>query len=251
MYVYLCQMSWYVLLYFVVFDLVSIWYLFSLFLTLYSMYLCILYVSPLYINMFHDMVLVSFSKSGLDQMLGICHSYAMKWRFEYNINKCAVVIAHGNNSVGERLFSMGRQQIKQVDKYIHLGITCDQYLSTGLLVQEACRKLRGTFLAICNSGVHPRNINPLTSKTIYKSVVIPKALYGCELWSNLTVKDIEKLERSHRFCLKYMQQLSQHTNNRYTLSVINIDSLETYIYYRKLQFLGQLCRLSPQYQALV
>ena len=46
-----------------------------------------------------------------------------------------------------------------------------------------------------------------------------------------------------------MQQLSQHTNNRYTLSVINIDSLETYIDYRKLQFLGQLCRLSPQYQA--
>jgi len=45
-------MSWYVLLYFVVFDLVSIWYLFSLFLTLYSMYLCILYMSPLYINMF-------------------------------------------------------------------------------------------------------------------------------------------------------------------------------------------------------
>ena len=45
-------MSWYVLLYFVVFDFVSIWYLFSLFLTLYSMYLCILYMSPLYITMF-------------------------------------------------------------------------------------------------------------------------------------------------------------------------------------------------------
>ena len=52
MYVYLCQMSWYVLLYFVVFDFVSIWYLFSLILTIYSMYLCILYMSPLYINMF-------------------------------------------------------------------------------------------------------------------------------------------------------------------------------------------------------
>ena len=42
----------YVWLYFLVFDFVSIWYLFSLFLTLYSMYLCILYMSPLYINMF-------------------------------------------------------------------------------------------------------------------------------------------------------------------------------------------------------
>ena len=80
-------------------------------------------------------------------------------------------------------------------------------------------------------------------------MVITKALYQCELWSNLTVKDIVKLERSHRFCLNYVQQLSQHTNNRYTFSVINIDPLETYIDYRKLQFLGQLCRLSPQSQA--
>ena len=45
-------MSWYVLLYFVVFDFVSIRYLFSLFITLYSMYPCILYMSLLYINMF-------------------------------------------------------------------------------------------------------------------------------------------------------------------------------------------------------
>ena len=52
MYVYLCQMSWYVFLYFVVFDFVSIGYLFSLFLTIYSMYICMLYMSPLYINMF-------------------------------------------------------------------------------------------------------------------------------------------------------------------------------------------------------
>ena len=52
MYVYLCQMSCGVLVYFVVFDLVLIWYLFSLILTLYSMYLFIIYMSPLYINMF-------------------------------------------------------------------------------------------------------------------------------------------------------------------------------------------------------
>jgi len=82
---------------------------------------------------------------------------------------------------------MGQQQTEIVDQYTHLGITCDKYLPTHLLIQEACRRLRGTFLSICNSGIHPENLNPLTSRTIYKSVVIPKALYGCEMWSILSV----------------------------------------------------------------
>jgi len=99
---------------------------------------------------------------------------------------------------------MDQQQIDIVDQYTHLGITCDKYLSTQLLIQEACRRLRGTFLSICNIGIQPENLNPLTSRTIYKYVVIPKALYGCEMWSNLSNTDIAKLERAHRFCLTYM-----------------------------------------------
>lgn len=101
------------------------------------------------------------------------------------------------------------------------------------------------FLSICNSGIHPKNLNSLTSRTIYNSVVIPKALYGCELWGNVSGCDLEKLERSHRFCLKYMQHLSQFTNNALTHSLIDVDNIETIIDYRKLIFFGQLCRLPP------
>ena len=131
------------------------------------------------------MVLVSFSKSGLDQMLALRYNYAMKWRFEYNADKCAVFICNSpDKGHSEHSFHMDQQQIDIVDQYTHLGITCDKYVSTQLLIQEACRRLRGTFLSICNSGIHPGNLNPLTSRNIYKFVVIPKALYGCEMWSN-------------------------------------------------------------------
>jgi len=87
-----------------------------------------------------------------------------------------------------RSIFVGQQQIEIVDQYTHPGTTCDNYLSTHLLIQEACRRLRATFLSICNSGIHPGNLNPLTSRTIYKYVVIPKALYGCEMWSNTVLQ---------------------------------------------------------------
>ena len=68
-------------------------------------------------------------------------------------------------------------------------------------VRRASTKLRGTFLSLVNSGLHPHGLNPLTFLTIYKSVVLPKALYGCELWSSLSLANITQLECSHRFCL--------------------------------------------------
>ena len=140
---------------------------------------------------------------------------------------------------------MGQQQIEIVDQYTHLGITCDKYVSTQHLIQEACRRLRGTFLSICNSGIHPENLNPLTSRTIYKYVVIPKALYGGEMWSNLSNTDIAKSERAQRFCLKYMQRFSPNTSNQFTHIIINMGTIESIIEYRKLQ----LCRWPSQYLA--
>ena len=39
-----------------------------------------------------DMVLISLSMNGLQQMLNLCHAYACKWRFEYNPLKCGVIV---------------------------------------------------------------------------------------------------------------------------------------------------------------
>ena len=39
-----------------------------------------------------DMVLVSLSKQGMDEMLDICWKYSQKWRYFYNAAKCKVVV---------------------------------------------------------------------------------------------------------------------------------------------------------------
>ena len=76
----------------------------------------------------------------------------------------------------------------------------------------------------------------------YETVVLPKALYGCETWFSLTTNNILLLERAHRFCIKYMQGLSTRTRTDAALSLLGTFSIESEIDFRKLILFGQSCR---------
>ena len=143
----------------------------------------------------------------------------------------------------QRQWKLGPKSIAEVEQYTHLGIVCDKFINIESSVKDSYNKLRGTFLGIVNSGIHPNGLNPLTSVTIYKSVVLPRALYGCELWNSLTLSDLNMLERGHRFCIKYLQNIPVYTKTDIALHNIAITSIEAEIIYKKLQFFSQLCRL--------
>ena len=82
---------------------------------------------------------------------------------------------------------------------------------------------KGTFLSLVHSGVlHQDNLHPLTCIKIYNFVVLPKALYGCENWFDLTESEILSLERTHRFCVKHMQSLSKRTRTDEALRLLGV-----------------------------
>ena len=60
--------------------------------------------------------------------------------------------------------------------------------------------LKGTFMSLVNCGLlHSDSLHPLIFKKIYETVVLPKALCGCETWFSLTTNNILLLERANRF----------------------------------------------------
>jgi hypothetical protein len=78
-----------------------------------------------------DMVLVSFSSDGLDNMLKICNIYSREWRFLYNPSKSAVITFNPAILVHDSvIFSLGNDVITINFTYKHLGVECDQHLST-------------------------------------------------------------------------------------------------------------------------
>ena len=149
-------------------------------------------------------------------MLAICLKYANKWRFEYGIIMYLIVVFNEMKNVilrANTFWNFGNSSVEEGVEYKHLGIICDKHMSIDKNVKDACNKIRNAFLSLVICGIHQDGLNRLTSKRIYNSVVLPKALYGCELWSNLHHDHIMSLERAQRFCIKFMQFVPKSTSN--------------------------------------
>ena len=123
-----------------------------------------------------------------------------------------------------------------------LCVNCNKYLKPNVNIKDCTDKLKGTFMSIANCGLFS-DLNSLTCTKLYRSVVLPKAFYGCESFSNLSDSIIIQLERAHRFCIKYMQGFGIRTRTDIALGLLGVLSLESEIdLYKTLNILGQLCR---------
>ena len=55
---------------------------------------------------------------------------------------------------------------------------------------------------MADHGMRPNALHPLTYVKLYSTIIIPIALYGCELWSNIKSCDVLKLNRFQHFIVK-------------------------------------------------
>ena len=107
-------------------------------------------------------------------------------------------------------------------------------------VMNATRRMRSSFFAIVGSGMTPSTTSPLTL-FLFNSVCIPCSLFGCELMDDLTTTEVNMLETTYIFCLKYMTNLSKRTKTNICLASLGVKSVECTIDKRKLLFLRRLC----------
>jgi hypothetical protein len=56
-------------------------------------------------------------------------------------------------------------------------------LSLSQDIEESCTKLCKIFYSCADCGIQKHGFNSLNSKKIYESLVLPRALYGSELWN--------------------------------------------------------------------
>jgi hypothetical protein len=193
-----------------------------------------------------DMVLVSLTKHGLENLIDICYNNSLTERYLYNAQKSNICIFNKNRRDFEKHTDnskLGHDIIQETDNYVHLGVPCNIYMTLKSSIDLACSKLRKTYFSLADCGVHKNGLHPLTSKHLYESIVLPRALYGCELWSELNDSELLSLERVHRQCIKYMQSMHQCTRTDIALSCIGILPIEFEIDKRKLLLFGQLCHL--------
>ena len=96
-------------------------------------------------------------------------------------------------------------------------------------------------MSLVNVGICNNGLNPVTSYKMYKCIVMPRALYGCELWPILNNSSKSMLEKSHRFCLKCIQCISKYTRTDICVSLIGSRNICFEIEQRKLFFFWDNC----------
>ena len=74
--------------------------------------------SPAYAD---DVTLAALSKNDLEVLITKCYNYSIKWRFEYNVSKCAVVI-FGKDKCKSMKIKLGNTEIKESSNEPHLRI---------------------------------------------------------------------------------------------------------------------------------
>ena len=197
-----------------------------------------------------DMLLQALTKIALQILIDICVHYFHLWRLEYNALKCNVLVCNETDAAykrSNRQWKLGNANLSETDKYTHLGIVCTKKMDVKANIVKASSQIRIIFFGLISSSFSEQDLNPLTWKRIYKTIVLPKALYGCELWSNMSQTDMLLLERSHRLCLKTMQGIGRYTRTYITVNLLGSLNVQFEIEKPKTSLLGQLCRLDPHF----
>ncbi len=145
-----------------------------------------------------DITLLALNKRRLENMLEICRNYSSMWRFRYNSAKSAVIVFGESKlkyAIHTRQWTYGSATISEVTEYKHLGIVQSKYITRPGNIDSVINSARGTFLSLSNTGLHRDGLNPITALKLYQTIVLPRALFGCELWNTISATNMRNLKQ--------------------------------------------------------
>ena len=194
-----------------------------------------------------DVCLLSPTVLGLQKMIDIVQEFAYKWRYELNPSKSKILVFGEDTRRPQNEttynWTLNGNLIEKVCEEKHVGIILNTSIKSIKRTKEACRKGRNTFMSLTNIGASRNGLNPLTSMHLTKLIVLPRALYGAELWNDITVNETKILERMLRFCCKNMQGLGQRCRSDVCTAMLGSMSIEAMVDVKKLTFLGRIVNL--------
>jgi hypothetical protein len=182
-----------------------------------------------------DIAIMALTPSALQALLTICETYSNVWRYRYNPVKSKILV-FSNRQRSKRSRAGGEfllydKVIENVEESVHVGITLNIFQNNLQRMTKSASKIRGGLMAI--AGSRASGLSCCTAIKLYKTVVLPRGLYGAELWSRLNKNELSTIERAHRFCLKFIQRLPKRTKTVIVECMVDTYSIETYIDIKK------------------
>ena len=194
-----------------------------------------------------DLATVCLSKRRTDTVMDIVYNHGCKWRYDFNARKSGILVygenhrAHLRNSK-KRLFKLGPARVREVTEYDHVGVKTSIFADNTSGIEDRIGKARRALNAISGIGIRRRGLNIATCNIIFWSIVVPIALFGCELW-RLNGDSINMLQSFQIYAGKKFQRFYSRIPNVCSFFGLGWMRLVRIIQVRKLLFVHAIMSL--------
>ena len=190
-----------------------------------------------------DISLVALTPHHLQRMIDIVYQYCQQWNVSINVDKSTVTVFTKGRLQPVVSLMYGNNRITQSESFVHLGILYTSNTKNKDRISQRLQKARNAMFSLAAKGVHAQGLNPITSVDLYSKIIVPIALYGSELWNNLTNADLSVISRFQHKASKQLQGLPASTRSDMAESMVGLNRLPAIIEKRKLVFLHKLLQL--------
>ena len=197
-----------------------------------------------------DLATATVSKFRTDQVHNIVNRYGMKWRFNFNAGKSAVLVFGEDRKSSilnrkSRVFRLGHEGVKEKESYDHVGVKMGIFSDCTARVEEKISKGRKSLNASSGLGIRKNGLNMGTCNLIFWQVVVPTVTFGCEVWI-CSEKDEELLLNFQRYAGKKVQRFPPRAPNASSFYGLGWMKLTAYVRVKKLLFIMSIVRMHPE-----
>ena len=192
-----------------------------------------------------DCALVAHSEADLQELADCFATAATSFGLTVSIKKTEMLRQLAPNTARPPPnFTMDGNALKNVDTFKYLG-SCINSVAN-LDDEVLCRISRASqaFGRLHTRVWHERGISIKTKLSVYRAVVLPSLLYGCETWTCYR-RHTKKLDQFHLRCLRKVLRVSwkKHVPNQEILRSAELTGIEAMLNQAQLRWSGHVTRM--------
>ena len=136
------------------------------------------------------------------------------------------------------------QLLPSTEAFIYLGSTLSRQATIDKEITRRLAKASASFGSLREKAWERRGITTDTKLQVYRAVVLPSLLYGCETWT-IYARHAKKLNSFHMRCLRRILQIKQEDRipDTEVLERANAESVFTLLKRAQLRWAGHVLRM--------
>ena len=187
-----------------------------------------------------DIALLSSRFNDLREKTGSLTEEAARVGLKLNARKCKTL--RTEYASNRESIVVNGEEVEDVEEFAYLGAIVDKEGGGNKDIRNRLQKARGAFQRLWKVWA-ARGIGRRTKIQLFKTLVRPVLLYGCETW-NITKTDERKLNSFQCQCLRRILRIrwQQRMTNKRVVEMAEINDISCEVRRRRWNWLGHVLR---------